>query len=455
MNKLYKPLIWLVLVAVLAGCGGGGAPAPAATQPAAGQPAAPAATQAPAAGASATVRVLAMDQAALTPEEMNSIADEFMKANPTIKVEVEYAAYDALHDKILTSMAANPPAYDVIAVDDPWYAEFAKAGYLADVSSRITPDMRQKVFKTAWDVTTVDGVVYGLPWLLDQKYFFYNKKMLADAGFNEPPKTWEELLTQAKALKDKGLVEYPIVWSWSQAEAVICDWVTLLYANGGTFLDKDGKPAFNNEAGVETLTWMAKTIDDGYTNPASVSYLEEDVRNVFSQGKAAFALNWNYMFDLANFNKEESQITGNVGVALIPVFEKGAAAGVKSSSINGSMGFSVAAKSPNLDPAWKFIEFLTSEDVQLRYSAHQLPMWESAFQGEALKKLESASPAAAVMAGAFSAQFPYANVRPRAAFYPEGSKALQLAIQQALTKQQSPADALNAAAAKWTELSAK
>lgn len=402
-----------------------------------------------------TIRVFGMDQAAMTPEEMKAIADEFMQKNPDIKVELEFAAYDAMHDKIVTAMASTPPSYDVFEVDDPWYAEFVKAGYLADVSDRITDKMKADVFKSAWDVVSVDGKIYGLPWLLDQKYFFYNKQILQQAGFNEPPKTWEELLDQAKVIKEKGLVEYPIVWSWAQAEAVICDWVTLLYGNGGTFLDKDGKPAFNNDAGVQTLTWMLQTIEDGYTNPASVSYLEEDVRNVFSQGKAAFALNWNYMFDLANFNKEESQVTGQVGVALIPVFKKGAEMGIVSSSINGSMGFSVAAKSPNLEAGWKFIEYLTSEDVQLRYSAHMLPMWQTLFQGDNLKKLESAGPAAAVMASAFSAQFPYANVRPRAAFYPEGSKALQLAIQLALTKQKTPKEALDEAAAKWLELSQK
>lgn len=402
-----------------------------------------------------TIRVFGMDQAAMTPEEMRSIADEFMKANPDIKIEIEFAAYDAMHDKIITAMASDPPSYDVYTVDDPWYAEFAKAGYMADVTNRITDDMKKNVFASAWDVVTVDNKTYGLPWLLDQKYFFYNEKILKEAGFTEPPKTWEELIDQAKVIKEKGLVEYPLVWSWAQAEAAICDWVTLLYANGGSWLDADGKPAFNNEIGVATLTWMVQTIDDGYTNPASVSYLEEDVRNVFSQGKAAFALNWNYMYDLANYNKEESQITGQVGVALIPVFEQGAEKGVKSSSVNGSMGFAIAAKSPNVDASWKFIEYLTSEDVQMRYSAHMLPMWQIAFEGENLKKLESGSEAAAVMAPMFGEQFPFANVRPRAAFYPEGSMTVQLALQQALTKQKSPKDALDAAATKWLELSGK
>ena len=52
----------------------------------------------------------------------------------------------------------------------------------------------------------------------------------------------------------------------------------------------------------------------------------------------------------------------------------------------------------------------------------------------------------------FLAQFPYANERPTVAYYNEGSAALQLAIQEALTGVKSPKDALDEAAAKWTQL---
>jgi multiple sugar transport system substrate-binding protein len=288
-----------------------------------------------------------------------------------------------------------------------------------------------------------------MPWLLDEKYFFYNEKLLNDAGFTEPPKTWEEMLTQAQAIKDQGIAEYPIVWSWGQYEAVVCDWVTLLYGNGGKFVDENGKATFNDEIGVETLTWMLQTIDDGLTNPASVSYVEEDVRNVFSQGKAVFATNWLYMYDLVNFQPEESQVTGQIKMGLMPAFED---SGVESSSINGSMGFSVAATSPNKDAAWKYVEFLTSEDIQNRYSGKLLPIWQTSYQGESLTKLESITPANATSVPMFSEQFPFAHVRPKVAFYPEGSKAIQLAIQEALTKQKTPQQALDDAAAKWNEL---
>lgn len=397
----------------------------------------------------ATIRVLTMEQAGPTVDEMNAIVEEFNQANPDIKVEIEYVAYDALHDKITTAMASNPPAYDVFLADDIWYAEFGKAGYALDVTNRITQDMKDKIFPAAWDITTVNGTVFGMPWLLDEKYFFYNEDLLTQAGFDAPPATWEELLAQAKVMKAQGLVEYPIVWSWGQYEAAICDWVILLYGNGGTLVDATGAPAFNNEIGVKTLDWMKQTIDDGYTNPASISYVEEDVRNVFSQGKAAFAVNWNYMYDLVNFNADESQVTGKIKMSLMPAFE---GSGVISSSINGSMGFSVAATSPNVDAAWKYIEFLTSENIQNKYSAHLLPMWQSSFEGENLIKLQGYTPANAVTVPMFRAQFPYAHVRPKVAYYPEASKALQLALQEALTGQKTSEQALNDAAAKWVEL---
>jgi multiple sugar transport system substrate-binding protein len=250
-------------------------------------------------------------------------------------------------------------------------------------------------------------------------------------------------------IKEQGLVEYPIVWSWGQYEAAICDWVTLLYGNGGALVDENGNPTFNDAKGVETLAWMLQTIEDGITNPASVSYVEEDVRNVFSQGKAAFATNWVYMYDLVNFNEEESQVTGNIKMSLMPAFD---GSGVVSATQDGSMGFGVAANSPAKEEAWEYVKYVTSEDVQNRYSAHLLPVWKTSFEGEQLDTLMSYSESNETTVPMFSEQFPYSYVRPKVTFYPEASKTLQLALQEALTKSKSPQDALDDAAAKWTSL---
>jgi len=200
------------LILSLAACTAPATPPPPVATEAPAATEAPVVTEAPA--AKATVHVLAMEQAGPTVEEMNAIVAEFNKTNPNIEVLIDYVAYDALHDKIVTALASTPPAYDVFLVDDIWYAEFASKGYSLDVTDRITDDMKAGIFEAAWQIPTVDGKAYGLPWLLDQKYFFYNEKLLKDAGFDTPPATWEEMLDQAKVIKEKGIAEYPIVWSW-------------------------------------------------------------------------------------------------------------------------------------------------------------------------------------------------------------------------------------------------
>jgi multiple sugar transport system substrate-binding protein len=398
-----------------------------------------------------TIHVLTMDQAGLKPAEIDQIARDFEAQNPDIKVSMEYVGYDYVHDKIVTGMAAKPPAYDAAMIDVIWPDEFIKAGYLLDVTDRITPDMKSGIFPASFNGVTRNGKVYGMPWLMDVKYFMYNKDMLQQAGFTDPPKTWEELVDQAKVIKQKGIAEFPIIWSWNQKEGVVCDFTVLLFGNGGAFLDANGKPVFNNDKGVQVLTWMKQTIDDGLSNPSSVSSDENAVEADFLAGKSAFAVNWLFQYSDSN-DASKSQIVGKAAFAPMPVFEAGAMAGIKGSSVDGSSSFAIMATTPYPDQTWKFLNYIASNEVQIKYSAEMLPIWQTDFQGDSLKKLEAATPTNPVTVPAFLAQFPYANERPTVPYYNEGSAALQLAIQEALTGVKSPKDALDEAAAKWVQL---
>ena len=398
-----------------------------------------------------TIHILTMDQAGLKPAEIDQIAREFEAKNPDIKVNMEYLGYDFIHDKITTGMAAKPPAYDAAMLDVIWPDEFVKAGYLLDVTNRITPEMKSGIFPAAWNGVTRNGKVYGVPWLMDVKYFMYNKDMLQQAGITDPPTTWEELVDQAKIIKEKGIVEFPIIWSWNQKEGVVCDYAVLLYGNGGSFVDASGKPAFNDEKGVQALTWMKQTIDDGLSNPSSVSSDENAVRDNFIAGQSAFAVNWLFQYSDSN-DASKSKIVGQAAFAPMPVFKAGADAGVKGSSVDGSSAFAIMSTTPYPDQTWKFLTYLASNEVQTKYSAEMLPIWKEDFEGQKLEELKAATTTNPVTVPAFLAQFPYANERPTVAYYNEASAALQLAIQEALTGVKSPQDALDAAAAKWVEL---
>jgi multiple sugar transport system substrate-binding protein len=400
-----------------------------------------------------TIHILTQDQAGMKPAEIDQIARDFEAKNPDIKVNIEYVKYEAIHDKIITGMAAKPPAYDASMIDVIWPDEYIKSGYLLDVTSRVTADMKSGIIPASWNGVTRGGKIYGMPWLMDVKYFMYNKDILQKAGFNAPPKTWEELVDQAKVIKQKGLAEFPVTWSWQQAESVICDFTVLLFGNGGAFVDSAGKPVFNNDKGVQVLTWMKKTIDDGLTNPSAVTSDENAVRDSFIAGKAAFAVNWLYQYSDAN-DATKSQIVGNAAFAPMPVFAAGAAAGIKSASVDGSSSFGIMATTPYPDQTWKFLTYLTSNEVQTKYSAEMLPIWQADFQGTSLSTLTSASPTNPVTVPAFLGQFPYANERPTVPYYNEASVSLQLAIQNALTGVKSPQAALDEAAAKWVQLAA-
>ena len=407
----------------------------------------------PAATGPVTIHVLTMDQAGLKPAEIDQIARDFETKNPDIKVVMEYVGYDSVHDKIVTGMAAKPPAYDAAMIDVIWPDEFIKSGYLLDVTSRITPDMKSGIFPAAFNGVTRNGKVYGVPWLMDVKYFMYNQDMLQKAGFNAPPKTWEELADQAKVIKQKGIADFPIIWSWNQKEGVVCDFTVLLFGNGGAFLDASGKPVFNNDKGVQVLAWMKKTIDDGLTNPSSVSSDENAVEADFMAGKSAFAVNWLFQYSDSN-DATKSQIAGKAAFAPMPVFAAGAAAGVKGASVDGSSAFGIMSTTPYPDQVLKFLTYLGSNEVQIKYSAEMLPIWQNDFTGDSLTQLTSASASNPVTVPAFKDQFPYANERPTVAYYNEASAALQLAIQEALTGVKTPQAALDDAAAKWVQLGA-
>ncbi len=384
--------------------------------------------------ADTTLNALFMSQAAYSEDDIKSMTAKFEEANPGVTVALEFVPYEALHDKIIAAAGAGDDGYDVVLFDVIWPAEFATRGFLQDVTDRIPADYTDKVFDGAWTTVEYDGKRYGMPWILDTKYLFYNADMLAEAGISAPPKTWAELAEQARQIKDKGIVEYPLVWSWSQSEAMICDFTTLTAANDGAFFD-EGQPAFTAGGAKDAVSFMKATLDEGLSNPSSREYFEEDVRRVFSNGEAAFALNWTYMNALAN-DPKESKVAGKVKVAPAPGVEGKSTA----SSVNGSMGLGIPANSPHADEAWAYISFLTQKDVQDNYAKLSLPIWKASYSEP--KVIEGQEDLIAAAKESIAVMYP----RPLVPSYTEVSDILQKNIHQVLLGQSSVDEALEAAA---------
>ena len=387
-----------------------------------------------------TLKALFMQQAAYSDTDVRNMTADFEKSHPGIKVDLEFVAYEALHDKIVASEGSATSGYDVVLFDDMWPAEFAKNDFLKDVTSLIPKDTGTTVFDGAWSTVSFDGKRYGMPWILDTMYLFYNKAMLTKAGIAGPPKTWAALADDAKILKDKKIVEFPIVWSWSQAEALVCNYTTLLAAFGGSFY-KDGQPVFDQGGGLEALQYMVQTVKDGTSNPKSREFVEDDVRRVIDNGDAAFALNWTYNYASAK-DPKQSRVAGDIDISPAP----GVAGKSDFAAMNGSMGLGVPTNAGHPDQGWAFIQFITSQKVQDTYAQLSLPIWRSSYDDPKVAAGQESLIAAAKEA--INVQFP----RPQLADYQQLSAILQKDIQEALIGTLTPEAALQDAAKKARSL---
>lgn len=381
--------------------------------------------------AATQINALFMTQAAYSENDIRAMTSDFEKQHPDVKVNLEFVPYEALHDKIVAARGAGGNGYDVVLFDAIWPAEFSRFDLLQDVSSRIAPDEREKIFPGAMNTVVYQGKTLGMPWILDTKYLYYNKAMLDKAGIKTPPVSWQQVMDDAKVLKDKGIVKYPLVWSWSQAEALVCDYTTLVSGFGGSFY-QNGKLDFSTPASLKAVTLMKTSLDQGLSNPASREYLEEDVRKAFSNGDAAFALNWTYMYNMAN-DPKQSKVAGDVGIVPAPGDTPD-----KPGAVNGSMGLGIAKASQHLEEAWQYIHYLTSQPVQDKYAKLSLPVWKASYQDPAVAKGQESLIAAADKS---------LNVmlsRPETADYSRLSNTLQQQLQSVLQGKATPDVALKA-----------
>lgn len=381
--------------------------------------------------AATQINALFMTQAAYSENDIRAMSSDFEKQHPDVKVNLEFVPYEALHDKIVAARGAGGNGYDVVLFDAIWPAEFSRYDLLQDVSSRIAADEREKIFPGAMNTVVYQGKTLGMPWILDTKYLYYNKAMLDKAGIKTPPASWQQVMDDAKVLKDKGIVKYPLVWSWSQAEALVCDYTTLVSGFGGSFY-QNGKLDFSTPASLKAVTLMKTSLDQGLSNPASREYLEEDVRKAFSNGDAAFALNWTYMYNMANHPKQ-SKVAGDVGIVPAPGDTPD-----KPGAVNGSMGLGIAKASQHPEEAWQYIHYLTSQPVQDKYAKLSLPVWKASYQDPAVAKGQESLIAAADKS---------LNVmlsRPETADYSRLSNTLQQQLQSVLQSKATPDIALKA-----------
>ncbi len=84
------------------------------------------------------LNALFMAQAAYSEADVRAMTEAFTKANPDVKVNLEFVPYEGLHDKTVLAQGSGG-GYDVVLFDVIWPAEYATNKVLVDVTDKITP----------------------------------------------------------------------------------------------------------------------------------------------------------------------------------------------------------------------------------------------------------------------------------------------------------------------------
>jgi multiple sugar transport system substrate-binding protein len=158
-----------------------------------------------AAGVFDGVTVNLMTQTGAIQEPLARRAPDFEKLTGA-KINVIAVPFSDLYQKVLTDWASGTNSVDAAVFAPQWMVDYAAAGYLEDLTGRVTKDKDLN-----WDdIATFfkefsakyAGKVYLVPMDGDFHMLYYRTDVFKAAGL-QPPATWDEYLADAKALNGK------------------------------------------------------------------------------------------------------------------------------------------------------------------------------------------------------------------------------------------------------------
>jgi raffinose/stachyose/melibiose transport system substrate-binding protein len=159
-----------------------------------------------------------------------TMADEFMKDHPNVKINITVLENDTFKPKLQTEIQGG----NVPDLFQSWggggMAEQVDAGVLKDITADVA-GWKDTINPGALGMYALDGKQYGIPFDLGMVGFWYNKDEFAKAGITAPPATWEELLADVDKLKAAGVTPMsvggsPATWTqmfwWAYLSVRLC-----------------------------------------------------------------------------------------------------------------------------------------------------------------------------------------------------------------------------------------
>ncbi|MDF2271134.1 extracellular solute-binding protein [Streptomyces coacervatus] len=194
----------------------------------------------------------------------DQLVKEYESKHSGVKIDVTVYSWSDVDRKVKELVDAGK-APDMAQIGA--YSDYAAKGLLYSADDMLSISTQADFGSQLATAGQVKGVQYGLPFAASTRLLFYNKTLFKDAGLT-PPKTWNELAADAKALKARGVkFPYALPLGPEEAQAETMQW--LLSGDGG-YTDAVGTYGIDSAQNVDTFTWLKNDlVGKGLTGPVA------------------------------------------------------------------------------------------------------------------------------------------------------------------------------------------
>lgn len=283
---------------------------------------------------------------------MTPVIDAFEKANPDITLDVSYSPPVQEYISTLQTRVLSNTAPDVFLIAAENKTNLIDGGHVLDLSGEPfmdgIPDMNQRTYGR-------DGAVYGLSLSSWGSGIMYNVDMLKDAGWTEPPTTWDDFLKLCKALQDSG-VKTPYLEALDGIPTALVGFLGARDASQDFQMDPnifDGNSTFVDEW-TGALQQYNRLFTEGVEDSTAAGIKPDQIIDEFAAGRVAMfpAGPWN----VAGIREKAPDL--NIAMMQVPAIDGGEQylAGA------ASPGWAINPKSEHIDAAKTFLTYMASEE---------------------------------------------------------------------------------------------
>jgi len=196
-------------------------------------------------------------------------------------------------------LAAKDSSMDILGLDVTWEAEFAEAGWILPWTGTYKQQAEAGTLKVPLQTATWKGQLVAVPYNSNTQLLWYRDDLV-----KTPPKTWDEMISDAEQLAKEGK-PHLIEIQGAQYEGVTVWFNTLLASAGGSILTPDGQKVAMGQPAVTALGIMKKLATSTAADPSLPVQKEDQNRLAMEAGKAAFQLNYPFVYPSMKTNQPE------------------------------------------------------------------------------------------------------------------------------------------------------